>query len=151
MLQHSSLQNLATYWFLVRYGVVGLTGGLLQITTLYLWVDVYNLKTQYLLGATVGFCIALAATFTLQKYWTFKDRSSRTSRQFVLYTSIALTNLGLTTLLLPLGKFVLESFGLDFFHLWYLGVQGVVIALLAALSFLANYFLTFKQPKTPSV
>jgi putative flippase GtrA len=144
------MKSFSTLWFLVRYGLVGVSGGVLQTATLYVWVELLHLQDLYLLGAVVGFCIALFVTFTLQKYWTFKDRTVKdTHRQFILYTCIALVNLALNVLLLHVGKTFLEALGLNFFHIWYLLTQVVIIGALAAASFIANYFLTFKN--RPSV
>ncbi len=132
-------------WFLLRYGVVGVSGGLIQTTTLYIWVELLHLQAHYLVGATVGFCLALAVTFTLQKYWTFRDYArEQLHKQFSLYTFIALINLGLNVSLLHLAKVLLEALGLNFFHVWYLMAQVSIIVILAALSFIANYFITFR-------
>lgn len=135
------------YWLLVRYGIVGVTGGIIQTLFLYLWVGVLRLETHYLVGASLGFCCALMVTFTLQKYWTFRDRAEGVAhRQFALYTLIALLNLALTVLLLHASKALIEQSGFDFFDRWYLIAQVTIIVLLAGASFSANYFVTFKRP-----
>ena len=135
----------SNYWFLLRYGVVGVSGGIIQTATLYIWVELLHLQAHYLIGATVGFCLALAITFTLQKYWTFRDYAhTQIKKQFFSYTFIALINLGLNISLLHFSKIVLEALGLNFFHIWYLMAQVSIIATLAALSFVANYFITFR-------
>lgn len=139
-------------WFLVRYGIVGATGGLIQISVLYFWVDVLRLEAQYLIGAVLGFCAALLVTFTLQKYWTFRDHThTEVQRQFTTYTFIALSSLGLNILLLHSSKIVLEHFGLDFFQVWYLVAQISIVVLLAGISFLANYFLTFRVSHSSAI
>ncbi len=138
--------------FLMRYGIVGATGGAVQTSTLYLWIDVLHLETHYLLGAVAGFCMALLVTFTLQKYWTFREHThTEIQKQFVLYTTIALITLGLNILLLHLGKIFLENLGFDFFDGWYLVVQIAIIGALAVVSFLANYFLTFQENRSTTM
>jgi putative flippase GtrA len=117
-----------------------------QTLSLYVWVDRLGLRDWYLGGLVVGFCIALAITFTLQKYWTFRDTAhERAPRQFVWYTGIALMSLGLNALLLALAKVMLDSLGIDFFHLWYLGAQIVITGCVATASFLMNRLTTFKD------
>ena len=139
------MNNKIDYWFLLRYGAVGVCGGLIQTATLYEWVEVLRLQAQYLLGAVAGFCMALAVTFTLQKFWPFKDYArDRTKRQFFFYTLIALASLGLNILLLHLSKLMLDALGFNFFHLWYLAAQVCIIGFVAALSFAANYIITFR-------
>lgn len=137
---------------LLRYGIVGLSGGVIQTSILYLWVDELHLKSQYLVGATIGFCAALLVTFTLQKYWTFRDHvRTEVRRQFASYAAIALLIAGSNILLLHLSKSFLERFGLDFFDTWYLLAQALIVAGLALASFLANYFITFRLSRAESV
>jgi putative flippase GtrA len=139
------MKTTATFWFLLRYGIVGAVGGALQTLTLFVWVSTLHLETLYLFGAGVGFCVALTVTFALQKYWTFRDHSrTETRRQFLIYTGIALLNLGLNVLLLHMSKLSLERAGLDFFDTWYVVAQIAIIVFLAAASFAANYLITFR-------
>lgn len=121
----------------------------MQTFILYVWVSVLGLKDYYLWGLVVGFCITLIVTFNLQKYWTFAGRSQqhRTHRQLVLYALTALGSLALNTLLLFLSKQLLEGLGYDFFHVWYLVMQVLIIFVVAFASFLVNYFVTFKELK----
>jgi putative flippase GtrA len=140
------MNDVTDYWFLIRYGIVGICGGLVQTATLYIWVEALHLEAYYIVGAAVGFCLALAVTFTLQKYWTFEDYvQEHVRRQFIFYTVIALINLGLNILLLHLSKLALETLGFNFFDVWYLIVQVTIIAALSLLSFVSNYFITFHK------
>lgn len=135
--------------FLLRYGIVGVIGGIIQTLTLYVWVDVLRLEAYYLAGATMGFFAALLVTFTLQKYWTFRDHArAKLQRQFFSYTVIALLTAGFNISLLHLSKILLERFGLDFFRMWYVLAQVLIIAVIAVLSFLANYFITFRARRS---
>ncbi len=131
---------------LFKYGIVGATGGLLQITTLYVWVDILHLSALYLLGSVVGFCIALIVTFLLQKYWTFSNRGSwRTGKQALSYSAVALSGLLLNALLLATAKWGIETSGHDFFNGWYLIVQIGAVAVVSVCNYLFNSRLTFKQ------
>lgn len=142
------MNTVATVWFLMRYGIVGAVGGVLQTLTLYIWVDILQKESHYLWGAVIGFCIALLVTFTLQKYWTFNDRD-RTSMhyQFFFYTSIALASLALNLFFLHVSKTVLEALGFDFFRTWYLLAQITSVGVVAAFSFITNYFITFRTTR----
>ena len=107
--------------FLARYALSGVTGGLIQLATLYVWVDIGKLEEWYLGGVITGFVLALAATFILQKFWTFRDRNStRAPMQFLFYASVALSGLALNALILSTARHVFESFSMDFFNGWYL-------------------------------
>ena len=135
----------AKSWFLLRYAVAGAIGGAIQTVVLYVWVTVLDLTNTYLWGVVVGFAIALCASFVLQKYWTFRDRSRDTThRQFVFYTIFALCSLGLNTFLLYESKMILESYNLDFFRVWYILAEIAIVAGIAGMSFVANYLITFR-------
>lgn len=132
---------------IVRYSIAGLIGGALQTATLYVWIQFMHLEAAYLWGATVGFCLALIVTFSLQKYWTFRDLSEgNIHHQFLIYTGIALLSLGLTILLLHTSKSIADSAGVDFFKIWYLVAQILTVGIVGGLSFIANYLVTFQKP-----
>lgn len=131
-------------WRIVRYGIVGASGALLQIVALWVWVSVLDMREYYLAGVWIGFCLALALTFPLQKFWTFKDTTPRTRRQFFSYTVIALCTLTANTLLLSLAKTVLESMQVDFFRMWYLIADAGIVGVIALISFLLNRGFTFR-------
>lgn len=134
----------ARYGMIIRYAISGAVGALIQIATLAFWVEVVHKgnEGEYLDGVVVGFLIALAVTFTLQKYWTFKDASSsRAKRQFALYTFFALGNLAANAGLMYLL--------VDVFGFWYLGANVMTVGCVAILSFLANRYLTFRAALEP--
>jgi putative flippase GtrA len=131
----------------LRYGLVGILGGCIQTAALYMWVETLQGEERYLIGAVLGFCIALLVTFTLQKYWTFRESSAeRFVVQFMSYTGIALASLGLNVLVLHTSKNILETLGFDFFEVWYLIAQIVSVGVIAGFSFAANYLFTFRIP-----
>jgi putative flippase GtrA len=143
---------LQKYSFLIRYGISGVIGAMVQTFVLYIWVSVLGLKDHYLWGLVVGFCITLLISFSLQKYWTFADKvHSRLPRQFMFYTITALGSLVLNTILLYASKQMLEGWGFDFFDKWYLVAQIVIMFIVALCSFLVNYFVTFKEVKKDPV
>lgn len=135
-----------------RYLIAGATGGAIQTLGLYLWVSVLGLTADYLWGVVIAYCVALVVTFVLQKYWTFRDRThTMLARQMVSYTAISLGNLGINTLILYLGKVLLEAAGFDFFHGWYLFVQVFAVGVAALAAFLANYHVTFRHVRLGQV
>lgn len=135
-----SLRTLWTrYGMLIRYGISGASGAVIQIATLAFWVEVVHdgNEGEYQVGIVVGFLLALAVTFLLQKYWTFQDRSrARARRQFAFYTFFALGNLA--------GNSGLMYVLVDQYGFWYLGSNIVTVGFMAILSFMANRFLTFR-------
>jgi putative flippase GtrA len=142
-------KKIKQYALMFRYGISGVTGAVLQTLILYIWVSILGLQAHYLWGLVVGFCITIVVSFNLQKYWTFAGRAHHhmPHRQFVFYTLTALGGLGLNTILLYFSKVIIERLGLDFFHVWYLIAQVIIIFIVAICTFLANYFITFKGAK----
>lgn len=130
----------------VRYIVSGTIAALIQLVGLYVWVSVLGLESLYLLGVILLYCIALITTFTLQKYWTFRERSHEfIGRQVVWYTLISLGNLALNAALLHTGKIFFDSIGADYFQGWYLVVQAISTVMCAVLGFLLNRHFTFRM------
>lgn len=122
--------------FLMRYGVAGALGGLSQLGMVYLLVELFHL--WYMIGVVLGFFVALAVSFTLQKYWTFREPSTEhAKRQFVWYTLIALGSLG--------GNIVLMYMFVERVGMWYLLAQAFTIAIVAGSGFLLNNYITFKH------
>ncbi len=114
------------YLKVLRYIVSGGTAALVNLATLYTLTEWFS--WWYLHSSIVAFAVALLVSFTLQKFWTFRDRApGRTHRQFFLYVLVIITNLGLNTLIL----YTL----VDFIQLPYLAGQVVAGGLLAIGSF----------------
>lgn len=120
-------------WQLVRYGISGVVGIGVNVSVLYMATEL--LSVWYLLSAVVAFCVSYAVTFSLQKYWTFKDYSGALVTQGIAYLVIALISLSLDALMLYVA--------VDVYGFWYLGSQIVIMSMLALFSFLANRSITF--------
>ena len=120
-------------WQLVRYGISGVIGICTNILTLYFFTEVVGI--WYLASAVLAFCITLVVTFSLQKYWTFKDHEGELLTQGASYTVIAVTSLVVGTGALYIA--------VDVLGFWYLGSQAVIMCTLAGCNFLANKYFTF--------
>lgn len=81
----------------LRFGIAGLLGISVNLGVFHL---LYILGVHYLMGSIVAFFIAMLVGFVLQKYWTFEERThERASKQLMLYSMLALCNLGVNTLI----------------------------------------------------
>jgi len=135
-------------WFLGRYGIAGALGAIIQVTTLYVWVDVLGFTAWYLVGVVVGFILALTATFLLQKFWTFRDaEQSRAPVQLFSYTLVALSGLSLNASLLYTAHQLFEAQSINFFDGWYLVTQVVVVILVSAFNLAMNLLITFRHAR----
>ena len=129
---------------LLKYAVTGATGGVIQVGILAWWVEMvfHGDPLKYRGGVILGFCAALAITFTMQKFWTFQSRDyTGAPRQFVLYSLIAMGSLICNERLM---FFFVERMGM-----WYIAAQLITIAIVAGISFMLNYGFTFRSPSSP--
>ncbi|OGG53699.1 hypothetical protein A2851_02325 [Candidatus Kaiserbacteria bacterium RIFCSPHIGHO2_01_FULL_53_29] len=81
---------------IVRYIISGSTAAVTNIGTLYILTEFFHI--WYLYASVVAVCVAMVVSFTLQKFWTFRDRrTEHIHRQAVRYFFIVLGNLLLNT------------------------------------------------------
>jgi len=110
--QLSSLMGRAGEWRrIVKFGLVGASGVLVNMGLLWLLTEFAGLV--YLISAAIGIECAIISNFTLNDYFTFRDRRAKGGGNFVR----------------RLGKFNLVSLGgvgINLLILWFLsGVLGV--------------------------
>ncbi len=124
---------------IIKYAIAGGIAVAANLVVLYVFTDL--LGVWYVASSGIAFCVSLAAGFSLQKFWTFRDPSMRRiKRQMAMYLGVGILNL----ILGPALLYVL----VETFALWYLAAQLVVMVLLAGESYLINRFITFKK-ETP--
>lgn len=111
-----------------RYLVSGSIATITSLVLLYIFTEWFRL--WYLASVVITFFFTFMISFTLQKFWVFKDDSKdRIVIQGGTFLSIALMNLGINTL----GMFILVSK----LHIWYMLAEVLVLAFIAT----ENYFL----------
>ncbi len=122
---------------ILRYVI---SGGMATVTNLFfLFIFTDLIGFWYVLSAVIAYLISFAVSFSMQKFWTFKDNSSdRIGSQAIWYISVTTANLGLNTL----GIFLLVHYG----HFHYLLAQLIVSLLIAIESYFV-YRLVFRSKK----
>jgi len=121
-----------TKHLLVRYVISGGISAVVDLTLLYLF-DIYM---HYLVAAA----LALFVSFTLQKFWTFKDHSTDgIHKQTVIYLGTSLFGLSLNTLLMYI--FV------DYIHVGVISSQVFAGGLVACCTFFISRDFVFKYKK----
>ncbi len=116
--------------FLASGGVA--TG--INIGVLYLLTEFGHF--HYLASAIAAFLIAFCFSFTLQKFWTFRDRRTHMApTQATLYFLVSLAALAFNTALL----FAL----VEWLHLWYVGAEILVAGIVAIGTFFAYKRVVF--------
>ena len=120
---------------LIRYGVSGASATFTHIFLLYLFTDIWRI--YYLISTSMAFVCAFFVSFSMQKYWTFRDKdNTKVKKQMTLFFFIAVTNLCLNAL----GMKTM----VDFIGLNHLISQAIVSLGIAAWSFFA-YSYIFKS------
>ncbi len=115
-----------------RYVISGGMATFTNLLFLFIFTDLFGV--WYLLSAIFSYVISFAVSFTMQKYWTFKNNSSdQIKSQAIIYVVVTTANLGLNTL----GIFILVHYlG---FH--YLSAQILVSILIAIESYFVYHYL----------
>ncbi|MFA6502887.1 MAG: GtrA family protein [Candidatus Paceibacterota bacterium] len=121
---------------ILRFLISGGTSTSIDLMLLYVFTDIFGI--WYLTSAIVAFIIAFFISFSLQKFWTFRDHSREgMSAQVGLYFVVAGCNLALNTLLVYL--FV------DYLSFHYLLAQIVASVLIACESFFIYQKFVFRR------
>jgi glycosyltransferase involved in cell wall biosynthesis len=121
---------------LLKYLFSGGTAAFVDLLALYLLTSVWHV--HYLLSAIIAFIIAFFVSFSLQKFWTFEDKTKdRIHIQAFSYLLAGLTTLIINTILVYL--FV------HFIHLHYILAQIIASAIIAVINFVIYRFFIFKR------
>ncbi len=112
---------------LFRYIVSGGSAAVVDLFVLYVFVRCFDM--WYVLAAILAFLIAFGVSFTLQKFWTFKDVSKKVTSQATIYFIVSTLNLGMNTLLV----YLLVDYG----HIHYIFSQIIASGILA----ISSYFI----------
>lgn len=116
----------AKYAKVLRFLISGGSSATVNLAILYICTDIFHI--WYVASAIIAFCISFVVSFTLQKWWTFADKTTDiVHRQLTAYLTIAIINLSLGTLLLFA---IVELTGLH-----YLAAQIIVQGMIAVMSF----------------
>ncbi len=129
------LWSYLTRFQFVRFLISGGTGAMVHFFVLYLLTGVMGV--WYLLATSIAFTCAFFVSFTLQKHWTYTDRSPAVWGQRGRYFLIGVGNLLLNGALM----YVL----VDGFGIWYLLAQVIASGLIAVLSHLLYRTVVFME------
>ncbi len=121
---------------IIRFVIAGGTSAFVQIAILYFFTDVLNF--WYLYSSIISFGVALVVSFTLQKFWAFRDRVvSGMHLQFVKYAAIVLCGLFMNTVFM----YIL----VDLLGVWYMFAQIIAGIAIAVFNFFMYKKFIFKN------
>lgn len=113
---------------IIRYLISGGVSVGVNLLVLYISTEWFGL--WYLVSASIAYLVGFLVSFTLQKFWTFQNKSTDSLwKQAGIYFCIILVNLGINTV----GMYVL----VEQLHVWYVLAQFVLLALIS----IESYFL----------
>ena len=117
-----------------RYFITGISGTLIDIGTLFVFANIFNIKP--VIGVILNQAIIICYLFLLNKYWTFKNKH-QTKQQLVRFVLV----MGLNYLIAVIWmSFWNESLGYN-----YLLVRVVNIALSVGWNFLIYKHWVYKK------
>jgi putative flippase GtrA len=123
---------------IVKYVFSGGTAFCVHLATLYILTDIFHL--WYLFSTIIAFCLAVTVSYSLQKFWTFKNYSIKNMHlQFSGFFLFALFTLSLNTFLMYL--FV------DKFGVWYILAQVIINIFTAFLNYIFYSRIIFDENK----
>ena len=118
----------------IRYGISGVTAATVNLGTLHVATSVFGI--WYLTCSVLGFFMGLGVSFTLQKFWTFRDHGTKhMHKQAATFFVIVVGNLCINTALVWTA--------VEFLGFPPLLAQLISGGLIACWSFFAYRFLVF--------
>lgn len=120
----------------IKYVLAGGTAAAVDVGLLFLLTDL--LKIWYITSAIIAFIFAFSVSFTLQKFWTFRDgETSLMHVQIGKYFLTAIINLSINTALM--------YFFVDYLGIWYILSQIIIGLSIAIGSYFVYKKLIFRK------
>jgi putative flippase GtrA len=129
------LRRPANWMQLVRFGVVGAAGFVVNLAVYALFV--HSIGVDYHMAAVVAWLVAVLNNFVLNRHWTFEARDGRASFQAARFVLVSLVAFGCSLLLLTL---LVEGAGLA-----KVPAQALAVAASTPLNFLGNKLWSFRK------
>jgi len=118
-----------------RFVVVGTSATIIQLGLLYLLTEFFEL--YYILSASVALVISITFAFIFNKWWTFNVKGlEKIKFQYLSFFSIYLVGIFVNMACL--------YFLVEFFDIYYLLAQWIIIIILGFANFVLQKIITFK-------
>ncbi|RXF71822.1 GtrA family protein [Arcticibacter tournemirensis] len=120
---------------MLKFGITGGSGFVIDMSVTWIFRDFVGIN-QY--GAhAIGFFVAVINNYLINKYWTFRDNSKHSIRQFVFFFALSLIGMALNTIFLYIFVEYLE---INF----YVG-KLLAVMLVFLWNYLSNSIMTFRK------
>lgn len=123
---------------IIKYGFSGCLAAAVGLVFLYIFHDLFG--WGIVVSTTAAFLVSFLVSFSLQKYWTFRDKSQdRIAGQLITYLVNGLIGLQVNAYSMHV---LVEIYGI-----WYLGAQVLVNLIIAVQNFLVYKFIVFNKKR----
>jgi putative flippase GtrA len=123
----------ATWLELIRFGLVGGSGYLINLAVFAVLTD--NFRLQHTVAAIGAFCVAVTNNFVLNRHWTFAAGDGHAGFQAMRFLA---TSVGALLINLVVLELLVSSAGLGL-----LTAQAIAVAIAMPFNFIANKLWTF--------
>jgi predicted glycoside hydrolase/deacetylase ChbG (UPF0249 family)/putative flippase GtrA len=120
----------------IRFVIAGVISTGSNLLLLFLFTDILGL--WYIASAITSYLLAIAISFTLQKFWAFAHHSVAHVREEVFWYIL---NNVFGLVFDAVGLFVL----VEYFGMWYMFAQFILLALIATWNFFIYRFVIFRR------
>ena len=132
---HAGVRKPANWLQLVRFGVVGASGYVVNLAVFTLLL--HGAGAHYRLAATGAFVVAVANNFFWNRHWTFRARNGHAGFQAARFLTVSLVAFGFNLLMLEL---FIAGFGAP-----EVPAQALAIIMATPLSFIGNKLWSFAR------
>lgn len=125
--------NKAFIFKFLKFGVVGFSGLVVDFSITYLCKE--KLKIHKYIANSLGFAVATATNYLLNRYWTFNSHNPASLIQFGKFFVVSLVGLALSNALIYLLN---DKLKWNFYL-----AKACAIVIVSLWNFFANYLYTF--------
>lgn len=129
----TELFTYSTFLKLIKFGVVGFSGLLVDFGITYLLRDIA--KVNQFVSNAIGFVFAATSNYILNRIWTFNSHNQDVTIEFIKFFGVSLIGLGINSLVLWL---LVKRFKLKFYY-----AKAIAIGVTTIWNFIANLLYTF--------
>lgn len=118
---------------ILRYGVVGIIGTLMHVGLVVVFVEFFHIPPT--VSTAAAFFFVLVTSYLLNRFWTFEKSEGKHLKDFIKYTLVSVSGLGLNVGIMYTT--------VDVLALWY--IYGLVLVTLTVpvSNFLLNRYWVF--------
>lgn len=142
----------------IKFGITGTIGALVDFSTYYLltrglgwWAFYEVIGAKIIVANNISVFLAIMSNFMFNKYWTFRDRSSRVVQQWAGYVTLNVFTWGLNQLLVSYFAFNVPLMAYLFGRQKDIAAKALAIGIILFINFFGSKFLIFRRTSTPAL